>query len=73
MSAEERVRAATRARAAQVTDIRPLDLPAVPASAPRARRWVTWATRPRRPRGVQRGAPRVLRGPARRSQTGSPR
>ncbi|HXL94909.1 MAG TPA: hypothetical protein VN969_38770 [Streptosporangiaceae bacterium] len=44
MSAEDRVRAATRARAAQVTDIRPLDLPAVPASAPRARRWVTWAT-----------------------------
>jgi hypothetical protein len=42
MSVEDRLRAATRARAALVRDVRPLDLPAVPGNAPRARRWVAW-------------------------------
>ena len=42
MSVEDRVRAATRARAALVRDVGPLDLPAVPARAPRARRRVAW-------------------------------
>ncbi|HEY6311903.1 MAG TPA: hypothetical protein VIY52_14015 [Streptosporangiaceae bacterium] len=43
MSVEDRVRAATRARAALVRDVRPLDLSAVPGCAPRARRRVGWA------------------------------
>ena len=43
MSVEDRVRAATRARAALVRDVRSLDLPAVPARPLRARRWVAWA------------------------------
>jgi hypothetical protein len=38
VSIEDRVRAATRARAALVRDVRPLDLSAVPGRAPRARR-----------------------------------
>ncbi len=46
MSIEDRVRAATRARAALVRDIRPLELPAEsPARARRgrsARRWLSW-------------------------------
>ena len=42
MSVEDRVRAATRARSALVRDVRPLDLPAVPGRAPRARRRVSW-------------------------------
>jgi len=42
MSVEDRVRAATRARAALVRDVRPLDLPEVPGRAPRSRRWVAW-------------------------------
>lgn len=42
MSAEDRVRAATHARAALVRDVGPLDLPAVPARAPRARRRAAW-------------------------------
>jgi hypothetical protein len=42
VSVEDRVRAATRARAALVRDVGPLDLPAVPARAPRARRRVAW-------------------------------
>jgi hypothetical protein len=42
MSVEDRVRAATRARAALVGDVRPLDLPAVPGRVPNARRWVAW-------------------------------
>ena len=47
-SVEDRVRAATRARTALVGTIRPLDLPAVPETAPKARRLV--AGPPRRPR-----------------------
>jgi len=43
MSVEDRVRAATLARADLVRDVRPLDLPPVPARPLRARRWVTWA------------------------------
>jgi hypothetical protein len=43
MSVEDRVRAATRARAALVRDVRPLDLPAVPARPLRVRRRVAWA------------------------------
>jgi hypothetical protein len=43
MSTEDRLRAATRARAALVRDVRPLDLPAIPARTPRARRWPGWA------------------------------
>jgi hypothetical protein len=44
MSVEDRVRAATRARTALVSDVRPLDLPAVPGHAPPGRhRWVAWA------------------------------
>jgi hypothetical protein len=43
MSVEDRVRAATRARAALVRDVRPLDLPAVPARQLRVRRRVAWA------------------------------
>jgi hypothetical protein len=42
VSVEDRVRAATRARAALVRDVRPLDLPAVPGRAPKARRRVAW-------------------------------
>jgi hypothetical protein len=42
-SVEDRVRAATRARTALVGTIRPLDLPAVPGPAPKARRLVAWA------------------------------
>ena len=42
MSIEDRVRAATRARTALVRDVGPLDLPAVPGRAPRARRRVAW-------------------------------
>jgi hypothetical protein len=46
MSVQDRIRTATRARAALVRDIRPLDLPAAKAvrltRAPRAR-WSTWA------------------------------
>jgi hypothetical protein len=42
MSVEDRVRAATRARAALIGDVRPLDLPAVPGRAPRPRRLVAW-------------------------------
>ena len=42
MTVEDRVRAATRARAALVREVRPLDLPAVPGRAPRAHRWVAW-------------------------------
>jgi hypothetical protein len=42
VSVEDRVRAATRARAALVRDVGPLDLPAVPARAPRARRRLGW-------------------------------
>jgi hypothetical protein len=42
MSVEDRVRAAMRARAALVGDVRPLDLPAVPGRAPKTRRWVAW-------------------------------
>ena len=42
MSVEDRVRAATRARTALIRDVRPLDLPAVPGRAPRARRRVAW-------------------------------
>jgi hypothetical protein len=42
VSVEDRVRAATRARAALVRDVRPLDLSAVPGRAPRARRRVAW-------------------------------
>ena len=43
MSVEDRVRAATRARAALVGDVRPLDFPTVPGRTPRARRLVAWA------------------------------
>jgi hypothetical protein len=43
VSVEDRVRAATRARTAQIRDVRPLDLPAVSGRAPRARRWIAWA------------------------------
>jgi hypothetical protein len=45
MSVEDRVRAATQARAAQIRDIRPLaDLPeVVPSRAPRGRGWSAWA------------------------------
>jgi hypothetical protein len=42
VSVEDRVRAATRARAALVHDVRPLDLPAIPGRAPRAWRRITW-------------------------------
>jgi hypothetical protein len=42
MTVEDRVRAATRARAALIRDVRPLDLPAVPGRAPKAQRRVTW-------------------------------
>ena len=42
MSVEDRVRAATRARAALVRDVRPLDLPATPGRPPRVRRWGAW-------------------------------
>ena len=42
MSVEDRVRAATLARAALVRDVRPLDLPAIPGRPLRARRWVAW-------------------------------
>jgi hypothetical protein len=42
MSVEDRVRAATHARAALVRDVGPLDLPAEPGQAPKAHRWVTW-------------------------------
>ena len=42
MSVEDQVRAATRARAALVRDVGPLDLSAVPAHAPRARRRAAW-------------------------------
>lgn len=42
MSVEDRVRAATRARVALVREIGPLDLPAVPARVPRARRRAAW-------------------------------
>jgi hypothetical protein len=42
VSVEDRVRAATRARAALVHDVRPLDLPAIPGRAPRAPRRVAW-------------------------------
>ena len=42
MSVEDRVRAATLARAALVRDIRPLDLPAIPARLLRAWPWAAW-------------------------------
>jgi hypothetical protein len=42
MSVEDRVRAATRARAALVRDVRPLDLPAIPGRQPRVRRRLAW-------------------------------
>ena len=42
MSVEDRVRAATHARAALVRDVCPLDLPAVPGRATRARHRVAW-------------------------------
>jgi hypothetical protein len=42
VSVEDRVRAATRARAALARDVGPLDLPAVPGRAPRAWRRVAW-------------------------------
>jgi hypothetical protein len=42
VSVEDRVRAATRARAALVRDVRNLDLPAVPGRAPRPRRRGAW-------------------------------
>jgi hypothetical protein len=42
MSVEDRVRAATRARAALVRDVRPLALPAIPGRRLRVRRRVAW-------------------------------
>jgi len=43
VSTEDRVRAATRARADLVRDIRPLEFPpGLPAPGRRARRWLTW-------------------------------
>jgi hypothetical protein len=42
VSVEDRVRAATHARAALVHDVRPLDLPTAPGRAPTARRRVAW-------------------------------
>jgi hypothetical protein len=42
VNVEDRVRAATRARAALVRDVGPLDLPAVPGRAPRAWRRLAW-------------------------------